>query len=419
MLKMNISFRKFLEVALTILIMILMSKRMAIQLYIMSGKNVLFSTTSFYIVTLLVFILYLLYQGLKPKQKGYYLLFLLILLFLVFLSPALTPSYIGAVGEIRNMLFTYFSLFLLLIVLANDAKFVYRKQVLKTIVIFCLFQSILGIMQALLTIPIVPVEDNGESIVNTIYYLNGVSSKNAYYLNLGARIRAFGMTDSGLTLSLFALLGLVLQSIQKNKLVAWSFSAVFIVAIYLSYTRLVWILTVLALILMAMKTQLPRKLFNQFLSIIAYGGFILQGLMIAFIFVSNYFRDFALFPTLTSRLSGINYFLEVLYSDFSRILIGQNFLNRPLEFGVFSLDNELLKIIADIGILGLFILLATYFNAYIKLSRRSSVFLIFIALFGLGGFGNVLNYFFIPVTMFAILMDKESDNVNLNHYSSL
>lgn len=419
MLKLNLSLRKFLEISFAILVMILMSKKMTTQLYIMSGKSLLFSNTNFYLATFLVFALLLLYQGVHWKQKASYFLAFIIMMILVIFSPLLTSGNLGTIVEIRNMIFSYTFVILLFVVMANRMTFIYKKEIITTIVIFSLLQSILGISQALLTKTFVPVEDNGESFVNTIYYLNGVSSKYSYYLNLGARIRAFGMTDSGLTLSLFALLGLVLQSVQRNRILAIGLSGIFLFAIYLSYTRLVWLLAILSIVLMFFKSQLSDYNYRKILSSVVFGGLTLQVLFIIFVMLNSFIRDFVNFPTLTSRLLGLNYYFETLEFDWLRVLVGQNFLNRISEFVVYSLDNELLKIFADIGMIGLVLVQYSYLSSYKQLLKNNSIFLGFIVLFTLGGFGNVLNYFFIPVAMLAILTMEEPEGENLSYYSGV
>ena len=407
MLKLRFSYRKILEIIFTILVLILMSKRMTTQLYILSGQNPLFSNTSFYVVTVILFVILYLLNGINKNQVFFYGLCAFIICFLIIFVPVYAPSNLGTLTEIRNMLFSYLFVIMLFITLANHMTFKYKKEIIFTILVFCFLQSVLGIIQATFTQTIVPVEYNGESIVNTIYYLNGASSKNSYFLTLGARIRAFGMTDSGLTLSLFALLGLVLCSYIRKRSVRIFSILVFLVAIFLSYTRLVWLLTIICMLFVMVKKFLPEKVFLQILKSILVIGLVAQILLLGIVILNNFSEEFVMFPTLTSRLLGLNYYFQNLNLNFISVIFGQNFINRISEFNVYSLDNEILKVMSDIGLIGVIVMFYGYFSAFGKLVNKNFILLVFLSLFFLGGIGNVVYYFFIPVMLLAVLVVKK------------
>ncbi|MFG1200350.1 hypothetical protein ODR38_09120 [Pediococcus acidilactici] len=77
-------------------------------------------------------------------------------------------------------------------------------------------QLFLGMLQHYMKRTFVPIVSGGKTIVNTIFFLNGASSNDPNYLNYGAQIRAFGMTDSGLTLGVWALLVFSISLFSKR-----------------------------------------------------------------------------------------------------------------------------------------------------------------------------------------------------------
>ncbi|SDB41963.1 hypothetical protein SAMN02910293_02066 [Streptococcus henryi] len=332
------------------------------------------------------------------------------MLFLVIFVPIYMPSTLGTSVEIRNMFFSYLPGIILLSTLSLNINLVYKKEATITVFLFSLFQSLLGIFQSVFTKTVVPVEFNGESIVNTIYYLNGASSKNAYFLELGAKIRAFGMTDSGLTLSLFALLGFILTSNIKNKIIKLIASGIFLVSIYFSYTRAVWFLTIIYVFLIFLKNTWSEKALFQIMKLMLVFGLFFQFMLLGAVFLNNFNKDFVSFPTLTSRLIGLNYYFQNLNFRFPSVIFGQNFMNRISEFSIYSLDNELFKIISDIGLLGAGIMVYNYISTFKKILRSNSTFAFFLSLFFLGGVGNVLYYFFIPVCLLAVLTFEEEES---------
>ncbi|MGF0046558.1 hypothetical protein ACQRD4_01090 [Streptococcus hyointestinalis] len=400
------SNRFMVEMLFVFSILMLMSKKMMDELHIIFGNKSIVSSTVLYIFIIVLFLWLVLIRFINQQSvNGNYAFILFLFLLGVLISVAFSPSGLSLLIELRNLLFAYVGVLLLCVVNMLDMRLKYKKEARVLIIIFTLCQSLLGIYQHVARSPIIPVVDStGKSIVNTIYYLNGISSKNPYFLDLGAEVRAFGMTDSGLTLGLFAFLGILLVSQLKNKFLSYLLTAIYLLAIYYSITRVVWLIVILYFITLF----LDRLELTRLLPFMKTGwftvGITLQGLLLFSAGTVYIISIFSEFDTLLSRFEGLVYFMKNLSFNPITIIFGQNFSSRLVYFNQvtrYSLDNEVFKIFADIGLLGVGIIFALYKK---MLGYFNGRYLLFLSMFTMFGIGNVVNYFYIPLLVLSVML---------------
>ena len=377
--------------------LMLASKKMVDILHLILKVNFISVTvvSSISVISLCILI-FLNRDALKINLKWFIVLF--IMLSIIFIS-SYTNMYFGFVTDFWNIIKSYMYVLLLIIVLSFNLCFRYKETMKKIVLFFITGQSLIGILQAIVNKPIIPIiNKDGNIIVNTIYYLNGGSSTSYNLLLLGGRVRAFGITDSGLTLGLFGMLGIALIIDEKNRLLKSVLGTIYVITIYLTYTRIIWIATCVYLSLVLLnKIKIGKRIYVL--------GWVIQLLLVC-IFSSNYimllFNDY---PTVISRIQGIQYYINNLSLSLKNLLFGQNFVNYIDYFSkitVYTLDNELLVIVANIGIIGFVILISVYYKA-MNFFKNNTVQLL-LSMFSVIGIGNSVAYFYFPIICILILM---------------
>ena len=385
------------EVIFVLSTLMLASKKMVDILHLILKVNFISVTvvSSISVISLCILI-FLNRDALKINLKWFIVLF--IMLSIIFIS-SYTNMYFGFVTDFWNIIKSYMYVLLLIIVLSFNLCFRYKETMKKIVLFFITGQSLIGILQAIVNKPIIPIiNKDGNIIVNTIYYLNGGSSTSYNLLLLGGRVRAFGITDSGLTLGLFGMLGIALIIDEKNRLLKSVLGTIYVITIYLTYTRIIWIATCVYLSLVLLnKIKIGKRIYVL--------GWVIQLLLVC-IFSSNYimllFNDY---PTVISRIQGIQYYINNLSLSLKNLLFGQNFVNYIDYFSkitVYTLDNELLVIVANIGIIGLVILISVYYKA-MNFFKNNTVQLL-LSMFSVIGIGNSVAYFYFPIICILILM---------------
>ena len=393
--KIKINVTSVIEVMLVILILMIMSRSMITQLNILTGLPIFSNSIVQFTVLFLILVLIVTQMKANGKLKIGLLPSILTftLLFIILSVPLVSQSSFSYPVEVRNLLFSYLLIISLGLARMVNLSFSNVSAIWKTVYLFIFCQAVLGILQALSRSPLVPTELNGESIVNSIYYLNGRSSSYAYFLDLGARVRAFGMTDSGLTLGMFSILGLCIPFQKAKGILGIISDLLFLLAIIFTYTRLIWLIAIIILLL-----KIAFKFTNfkdEFVKLVYYTNLGVSFCFLFFVLVGKLVTETTFFSTLISRFNGYYYFLNAFSYNLFSVLLGQNFLNRiPMFYTIYSLDNELLKVFGDIGIIGLLIVIVFFIEVLKETNFKKHIFIgVYLSLFPLMGIANSTLYF--------------------------
>lgn len=393
--KIKINVTSVIEVMLVILILMIMSRSMITQLNILTGLPIFSNSIVQFTVLFLILVLIVTQMKANGKLKIGLLPSILTftLLFIILSVPLVSQSSFSYPVEVRNLLFSYLLIISLGLARMVNLSFSNVSAIWKTVYLFIFCQAVLGILQALSRSPLVPTELNGESIVNSIYYLNGRSSSYAYFLDLGARVRAFGMTDSGLTLGMFSILGLCIPFQKAKGILGIISDLLFLLAIIFTYTRLIWLIAIIILLL-----KIAFKFTNfkdEFVKLVYYTNLGVSFCFLFFVLVGKLVTEATFFSTLISRFNGYYYFLNAFSYNLFSVLLGQNFLNRiPMFDTIYSLDNELLKVFGDIGIIGLLIVIVFFIEVLKETNFKKHIFIgVYLSLFPLMGIANSTLYF--------------------------
>lgn len=393
--KIKINVTSVIEVMLVILILMIMSRSMITQLNILTGLPIFSNSIVQFTVLFLILVLIVTQMKANGKLKIGLLPSILTftLLFIILSVPLVSQSSFSYPVEVRNLLFSYLLIISLGLARMVNLSFSNVSAIWKTVYLFIFCQAVLGILQALSKSPLVPTELNGESIVNSIYYLNGRSSSYAYFLDLGARVRAFGMTDSGLTLGMFSILGLCIPFQKAKGILGIISDLLFLLAIIFTYTRLIWLIAIIILLL-----KIAFKFTNfkdEFVKLVYYTNLGVSFCFLFFVLVGKLVTEATFFSTLISRFNGYYYFLNAFSYNLFSVLLGQNFLNRiPMFDTIYSLDNELLKVFGDIGIIGLLIVIVFFIEVLKETNFKKHIFIgVYLSLFPLMGIANSTLYF--------------------------
>lgn len=380
---------------LVILILMIMSRSMITQLNILTGLPIFSNSIVQFTVLFLILVLIVTQMKANGKLKIGLLPSILTftLLFIILSVPLVSQSSFSYPVEVRNLLFSYLLIISLGLARMVNLSFSNVSAIWKTVYLFIFCQAVLGILQALSRSPLVPTELNGESIVNSIYYLNGRSSSYAYFLDLGARVRAFGMTDSGLTLGMFSILGLCIPFQKAKGILGIISDLLFLLAIIFTYTRLIWLIAIIILLL-----KIAFKFTNfkdEFVKLVYCTNLGVSFCFLFFVLVGKLVTEITFFSTLISRFNGYYYFLNAFSYNLFSVLLGQNFLNRiPMFDTIYSLDNELLKVFGDIGIIGLLIVIVFFIEVLKETNFKKHIFIgVYLSLFPLMGIANSTLYF--------------------------
>ncbi|MHC5372480.1 O-antigen polymerase [Enterococcus sp. LJL120] len=411
---------KFFSFITIFLLLMQMSKRMGLEVYLLlnSPSFLLLDQSRISIILIFLFIISF-YLSMKFKNLRIYLIPTMLFIatfFLFLLNSFINVDTVSVTTGFFINVTGYLSLLILLVVMSVRVNFFSSEVITKTVFSFSLIQCVIGFIQYVLNIPIVPTTFNGEYYLNPVFYLNGVSSNRDAYLTFGAQVRAFGLTDSGLTLGMFALLLCsisLFSNIKKTKkilLVIFS-----LVVVYMTLTRIIYLATIVVLIIYYLLTK--KKFFLVKMAIIIFT--ICQSLFTFFVvsFPLDYLNVFDNFgmnlSSVVSRIEGLRYFISTIPLSPLKILFGMNFTAWVTNVStLYSLDNELLKTVFDIGIVGYLILYGVFVYVIFKnISVMSSSYysnfdkglVCFLASFPFVGLGNVVAYFYIGICVILVL----------------
>lgn len=410
--------KKALTILFTLLNLLWMSKATIRILNLMTNKKYAFVLNQNTIIILLLFglISLVFFNAVNKKQsinaKYYFSTFLFIFILIISYLINFQSNYV-ANSQIVQLLKSYFPIiFVIIILVFNNLHFIDRKVMQVTVICYSTVQGTIGILQGITKSTIIPVTDDfGNSVVNSIYYSNGISSKEAYFLqNAGARVRAFGLTDSGLTLGLLCLLSLIiLLYADKKGILHYIGIAFFMCVIFLTLTRTIMLITGIVIILYILKKENYLKIMY-ILSIVSQLAMIgAAAIILKSDFGANIIK---IFPTIGSRLEGYLFYFDHYNFSFLHILFGNNNVSlSPLLQTAYSLDNESLNIIMDIGLLGLIMVLGVYTGALVKyrlkIDNRNDGIYIFLLTFPLLGMGNSVYYFYFPMLAIYLLLNSK------------
>lgn len=377
---------------------------MALQLFIFFGeKNFFYFSDTYLQIWILISIFMLLIVKFKNSEKVE-LQLIKIYPVIFFLIVIIFSTIINLNGRLISSIFvllsTYFMVFVFFII--YSFKISINKTILKnTIIIFVLAQCMLGIIQHISSKTIVSTEYQGKNILNPVFYINGISSNNPLYLNYGASIRAFGITDSGLTLGLFALTLFAILIFKKKSIIDYLGIALSLTAIYMTMTRVIFVSLLLLLFYIIIFKKNNYKIIKIFFFLFIFiqvSSFFMMPILIKILNIIGFNH----IETLVSRYEGYKYFFQFLPPNLFTILFGSNYSMRQFEIvSAYSIDNEFLKYYFDIGILGYLLVLSTYYVAMINKLYDANLYnyfekgiMMMCLLYPFIGIFNVGNYFF-------------------------
>lgn len=410
----------------TFVIMMVTTKGMALQTFILLGeKSYALFKNSFADIWILVMLGILVIatlfsrRNMKNEIYTFPLFSLLSLLTVILISSIINMDVSSNFSRSFWILFSsYMPFFVLLIVDAFKIDKVNTKVVFRFLVVFNIFQMILGVVQYIKTDPIFAVYYKGEPILNPVFYLNGASSSNSYFLAMGAKVRAFGMTDSGLTLGLIALfmLSVVIFSEKLNKTFKILFSILCFAAIYMTLTRVIYLASlVLLFFAYLIKTNKYKLLKLSYFITLGIQILLITVFQEAAYVIVNFVTNGAWnLDSLKSRIDGVHFFWNISNMNIWKFLFGSNITARLNSLqSAYSIDNEFFKIFLDIGIVGYLILIIFFTKVVFKYLREildkkdkngiETSFVCFLLTFPFLGISNVVNYFYLPMLTILVL----------------
>ncbi|MCM3311037.1 O-antigen ligase family protein [Psychrobacillus sp. MER TA 17] len=401
------------------------SKTLFIQLSIFLGESFYTLLSTNILIIILLVLIYM--NELFSKKNTFnlnirriYIGMTVLLVLLAFFIMAFINSGEGLEKFISTLSFYYWIIVgLTLIYIKIDWVDVHLSKKAFTGII--LFQCILGISQAILNKPIVNTAIDGVPYVNAIYYLNGSSSSYEYFYNMGAQVRAFGLSDSGLTLGLLALsLGCIYLYKIKTP---WSTILLLlsIVTIVLTLTRNVYVTTISCFFIF-MVLKRPTKVKISILKII-FMTCIFLGVIFVYIaedifHLINNLTFFDLQST-NSRIKGYHETLSLLSNDVNDIIWGHGVTSQDLANYV--IDNDFLYIYANAGILIYVITIILYTSILFKglnglvNKKYTDPFLIglitFLSSYPIASILNVVIYVYFPIALISYMFMKQTDKL--------
>ncbi|TKI12997.1 hypothetical protein FC696_11615 [Bacillus wiedmannii] len=301
------------------------------------------------------------------KVKAFYILF-------AFLISSFILSFVNlseGFEKMTEVFFSYYWVTLFVIILGMNINFMEEKYVKRAFSMFFFIQCILGIMQYTFNKPFVFTTFNGEPVLNTIYYLNGISSASDILYSMGAQVRAFGLTDSGLTLGLFSLALFscyfynLSSSNGREKMRAILIMLVSLICAYMTITRNIYVtgLFLLLVLLFLNKISSKKILFVKTMYVLlVIGNFLYVSFAEElFEFIAQVIPDFNI-ETLFSRLIGYQQVFNKVKFDVSHILFGSGIVpSRQLY-----IDNDFLYTYANIGLVSYVLMQIIYMYILFK-----------------------------------------------------
>ncbi|MGH0592572.1 hypothetical protein ACQVPY_09750 [Bacillus pretiosus] len=358
------------------------------------------------------------------KVKAFYILF-------VFLISSFILSFVNlseGFEKMTEVFFSYYWVTLFVIILGMNINFMEEKYVKRAFSIFFFIQCILGIMQYTFNKPFVFTTFNGEPVLNTIYYLNGMSSASDILYSMGAQVRAFGLTDSGLTLGMFSLALFscyfynLSSSNGREKMRAILIMLVALTCAYMTITRNIYVtgLFLLLLLLFLNKISSKKILFVKIMYVLLIIG---NFLYVSFAeelfgFIAQVIPEFNI-ETLFSRLIGYQQVFNKVKFDVSHILFGSGVVpSRQLY-----IDNDFLYTYANIGLVSYVLMQIIYMYILFKglnglrekayNSRFLKGLLIFLVTYPFASWiSTVIYVYFILAILAYVIMKNEDKKLN-------
>jgi CDP-glycerol glycerophosphotransferase (TagB/SpsB family) len=283
--------------------------------------------------------------------------------FFLFLQGYMTlgNTEIGVKDVIGDIILRYYWIFILGFIIFAKLKVFNLNLFIKIFTLFMLINSILGIFQYLLRNPIVFTKFNGEPIINSIYFKDGISSSNEWLFNLGSQVRAFGLFDSGLTMGLLCVLAISIILSNSEKYLTKSeflkacaygiLLCVFLITLYMTLTRnayltcfnLLLYFTVLIFFKQNYRYTLIKIIFIlEWILFLIYVGFTKY----IYLVISKLFPTFNL-ETFNSRIETYSRVSNLFNNNIINVLLGKGIT--PSKEWV--IDNDLLSIVSHVGII--------------------------------------------------------------------
>ncbi|MEQ3591006.1 hypothetical protein ETJ91_19825 [Bacillus albus] len=358
------------------------------------------------------------------KVKAFYILF-------VFLISSFILSFVNSsegFEKVTEVFFSYYWVTLFVIILGMNINFMEEKYVKRAFSMFFFIQCILGIMQYTFNKPFVFTTFNGEPVLNTIYYLNGMSSASDILYSMGAQVRAFGLTDSGLTLGMFSLALFscyfynLSSSNGREKMRAILIMLVALICAYMTITRNIYVtgLFLLLLLLFLNKVSSKKILFVKIMYVLLIiGNFLYVSFAEElFKFIAQVIPEFNI-ETLFSRLIGYQQVFNKVKFDVSHILFGSGVVpSRQLY-----IDNDFLYTYANIGLVSYVLMQIIYMYILFKglnglrtkayNSRFLKGLLIFLVTYPFASWiSTVIYVYFILAILAYVIMKNEDKKLN-------
>ncbi|WP_088042763.1 hypothetical protein [Bacillus sp. EAC] len=357
---------------------------------------------------------------------------LAIYLILIFVLSIFILAFTNNLGvkKFFDEVFYYYWIALFFMFYGMKITFIEEVNVKKMFGIYILAQCFLGIMQYVLRKPFVITTYKGEPLLNTIYYLNGISSANDILYYMGAQVRAFGLTDSGLTLGLFSLalfsgyFYTVFSKRKFEKLISLFIIFVTLLCSFMTITRNIYLtglcLIILLIFLKSVSSFKVKIVKIYYLSMIIFNFIFVTSAEIFINLLSTKFTNFN-FSTLYSRTIGYHQVFNQIEIDFVHILFGSGVVPSRQLF----IDNDFLFIFANVGIviyvMVQIIIICVLFkglNGLLSNKYNSSFIkglIVFLASYPIISLINAVIYVYFPIALiiYALLlnMDKKHNSV--------
>lgn len=215
-------------------------------------------------------------------------------------------------------------------------------------ILLMLPQMILGIFQHVLRQTIVPIQIGSKPFVDSIYFINGLSSNDVNYLSWGAKVRGFGMTSSGMELGSLSILilSISLNSNFLSRRVRVFLFLISVTTIVITITRNVYIVAIVVIILSFSQNRIIHRTFLKlsFLFMILFSVF---GVYFNTIIgdISNLFSGLGV-STFSDRFSYINEAIQSV-GKVSRLIFG----GQIIPSISMPIDNSFVAMLLDKGIL--------------------------------------------------------------------
>lgn len=334
----------------------------------LTGSNIL-ATAAVPVLLFLLIMYYLSSSKLTVNAVGGILLILFVILMLLASSANNNSSWLI---DSKVLLIYYISsvFMIMLSFLSGIGSISTKDDMLNLFVHFALLEAILGIIQFILKNPILPVIIDGKQVVSSIYYIPGSGGTGDMSRLMGSYfIRASGSMGSGLGLGLLLLSALAVSESHKKNKYTWVIRIILSSAIILTLTGVVYIGFLTFLILQYIILKKSPKTMLHIYDVIWGVGVTVQILI-------NYLPQNIIdgFPTVASRITGIQYYLSALNFNVRNIIFGQNFTNTWANYSNavtnvnqrYVVDNYYMYTFFNIGIAGLLILYIAYRLVIIK-----------------------------------------------------